>query len=349
MISTLRLHRFRCYDSLNWEIPSEGAMLVGDNAQGKTGLLEAVCFALTLHSPRTGRMEHLAKHGGQSFAISLQTDSSTQRLQWQNRHLSLSRDGFPVKDYSAFLDGAPPVAWLDNGDMALVTGSGETRRRYLDFLGAQWHPVYRAALRDYRKALKLRNLLLHNPRCDNAALRSYAEVMARSGDVLVALRTQLVELLRPHFTRYHADICGRGEQADIIYSPDSSLPLLQALEHSLADDKRAGFTTVGPHRDDFRLLLAGMSAADFASEGQQRTLAIALVLAQAGLLQVETGRPPILLIDDIFGELDPSRRKALLSTLPAESQVFITTTHLTWLGDAPSPLPLLRINSGHIE
>lgn len=349
MLSFLRLHNFRCYGSLQWEIPAEGAMLLGNNAQGKTGLLEALCFALTLHSPRTGRMEHLAKQGGgQCFGISLQTDGGTRRLQWRNKQLSLAKNGVETKDFSSFLEGAPPAVWLGNGDMALVTGTGEDRRRYLDFLGTQWHPAYRTVLRDYRKALKLRNLLLRSPRRSPAALRSYAEVMARSGDILITLRAGLIELLRPHFTRHHTDISGREEPVGLVYTPNSPTPLSEALERSREADERAGFTTVGPHRDDFRILLSGMPAADFASEGQQRTLAVSLVLAQSGLLHVETGRPPILLIDDIFGELDPARRKALLRNLPPESQVFITTTHLSWLGAEPPPLPTLKLEGGNL-
>lgn len=293
-------------------------------------------------------MEHLAKHGDQCFGISLQTDEGTRRLVWRDKRLALAKDGVDVKDYSTFLEGSPPAVWLGNKDMALVTGSGEDRRRYLDFLGTQWHPAYRTALRDYRKALKLRNLLLHNPRRSSAALRSYAEVMARSGDILIVLRARLVELLRPYLTRHHADISGREEAVDLLYVPNRPAPLLQALEQSLEADERAGFTTVGPHRDDLHILLSGMPAADFASEGQQRTLAISLVLAQSALLHVETGRPPILLIDDIFGELDPARRKALLGSLPPESQAFITTTHLSWLGNEAPPLPALKLEGGKL-
>lgn len=348
MLSFLRLHNFRCYGSLQWEIPAEGAMLLGNNAQGKTGLLEALCFALTLHSPRTGRMEHLAKQGGHSFGIALQTDEGTRRLLWRNKQLSLAKNGVEAKDFSSFLEGAPPVVWLGNGDMALVTGAGEDRRRYLDFLGTQWHPAYRTVLRDYRKALKLRNLLLRTPRRSPAALRSYAEVMAHNGDILITLRARLIDLLRPYLTHHHSDISGREELVDLVYTPNSPAPLLQALEQSLEADERAGFTTVGPHRDDFRILLSGMPAADFASEGQQRTLAVSLVLAQSGLLHVETGRPPILLIDDIFGELDPARRKALLRNLPQESQVFITTTHLSWLSGEAPPLPALKLEGGQL-
>ncbi len=349
MLLTLRLRNFRCYSTLNWEIPAEGALLYGSNAQGKTSLLEAICFALTLHSPRTTRMERLATHGANDFGISLDTDEGTRRLQWQQKKLNMLVNGAGRRDYTDYLADARPVVWLGNTDIALVTGSAEDRRAYLDFLGSQWHPAYRPALLEYRKALKSRNLLLRNPRHTEATLRSYAAILARNGEILCRMRARLLELLRPHICRLHSDISGGQEIITITYRPSTTTPLEVAFQDSLEADLRAGFTTIGPHRDDFTLDISGRSAAEFASEGQQRTLATALVLAQSGLLQVQTGHAPTLLIDDIFGELDPTRRRALLTSLPADSQIFITTTHTDWLQDTPAPLPLLRINNSIIS
>ncbi len=340
MLVTLRLRNFRCYPVLRWEAPPEGAILLGDNARGKTSLLEAICFALTLHSPRAARMEKLALHGTADFGISLDTELDTRRLVWEQRRLTMMVNGAPRRDYADYMADAPPVTWLGNKDIALVSGAAEERRRYLDFLGTQWHPAYREALQAYRKALKSRNALLRNPRHSRAALASYATLLARHGAVLMALRRELIALLHPHVAEQHRRISGSQESVGIEYAPATTLPLEEAYAASLEADERAGCTTVGPHRDDLRLSIAGKAASDFASEGQQRTLATALQLAQSSLLHVETGRAPLLLIDDVFGELDPARRKALLSSLPVEAQVFITTTHLDWLGGDAPPLPV---------
>lgn len=348
MLLTLRLRNFRCYPTLNWDIPAEGALLYGNNAQGKTSLLEAICFALTLHTPRTTKLERLALHGSDDFGISLQSDHDTRRLVWQQKKLSMSVDGATRRDYTDFLADSAPVVWLGNTDISLVTGSAEDRRNYLDFLGAQWHPAYRPALLEYRKALKSRNFLLRNPRHTVATLRSYATLLSRYGKILCTLREQLLQLLRPHILQLHQAISAGKEDVSIAYTPSISDSFEEAFETALETDIRSGFTTVGPHRDDFELLIHGRSAAAFASEGQQRTLATALVMAQSGLLQVQTGHAPILLIDDIFGELDPSRRRALLAQLPEDSQIFITTTHTDWLKDTPAPLPLLHIAQGSI-
>ena len=350
MLTSLRLRHFRCYGSLRWEIPEPGALLLGENAQGKTSLIEAVCVALSLHSPRAGRLNKLAQHGCSDFGISLDTDTGTRRLVWEPRRLDMSVDGVARKDYTDYLADAPPVVWLGNKDMALVTGAAEQRREYLDFLGSQWHPEYRAHLLAYRKALKSRNLLLRHPHPHAEALRSYARVLAGHGEVLLALRCQLLELLAPHITQLHGRIAAqRQEGVELRYVPSTPLPLEEALQGCLEADLRAGFTTLGPHRDDLELCINGAAAAAYASEGQQRTLAIALILAQAGLLSVETGQAPVLLIDDIFGELDPARRQALLGALPEDSQTFITTTHLHWLEDTPLPLPVQTISGAAIQ
>ncbi len=345
MLVTLRLRNFRCYPVLRWEAPPEGAILLGDNARGKTSLLEAVCFALTLHSPRATRMEKLARHGTADFGISLDTELDTRRLVWEERRLSMMVNGAPRRDYADYMADAPPVTWLGNKDINLVAGPAEERRRYLDFLGVQWHPAYLESLQAYRKALKSRNALLRNPRHSRASLASYATILARHGAVLTELRRELIRLLLPHVAEQHLRVSGEQEVVALEYAPSSHLPLEEAYAASVEADERAGFTTLGPHRDELHLSIAGQSAADFASEGQQRTLATALQLAQSSLLHVETGRAPLLLIDDVFGELDPARRKALLSSLPAEAQVFITTTHLDWLGGEASPLPVHNIST----
>ncbi len=348
MLTTLRLSNFRCYSTLRWSIPAEGAVLLGSNAQGKTSLMEALCFALTLHSPRASRLDKLARSGQGSFGISLETEEGTRRLQWANRKLNLQVNGAERRDFNDYLADTYPVTWLANSDIILVTGAAEERRRYLDFLGSQWHPVYRQALQAYRKALKSRNALLRHPRRNAATLRSYANLLAQHGEIIMQLRRQLLGRLLPHIAHGHRTISGGVEQVMIHYRPSTQHPLAEALENNLEADERAGFTTIGPHRDDFELLISGLNAAEFASEGQQRTLAIAMQMAQGSLLQEETGKAPILLVDDVFGELDTRRRQALLSILPAEAQVFITTTTLNWLGETALHLPVLRIENAAI-
>ncbi len=345
MLQALRVQNFRCYDELGWEIPARGALLLGENAQGKTSLIEAICVGLTLHSPRAPRLASLVRHGCEQFGIAVDTHSCRRRLLRQAHGLELRVDGSVVRDPSRYLAGAPPVTWLGNRDLGLVSGAAELRRNYLDFLGSQWHPEYRAELLAYKRALKSRNLLLRLPHPSRDMLQSYAAVMAQHGEHLMLLRRDLLSLLEPHVSEFHARIsAGQHERVSLSYEPSTSLPLARAMQDNAEIDLRVGFSAVGPHRDDFLLSIDGVPTASYASEGQQRTLAVSLMLAQACLLHTETGLAPIVLIDDIFGELDPLRRHALLRTLPTECQIFITATHLDWLGSLPPPLPVQRVH-----
>lgn len=347
MLLTLRLHNFRCFPSLQWELPAQGAILIGDNAQGKTSILEAICFALSLHSPRCSRLEKLASHGMHNFGIALDTSEEQRRIRWKPRQLQLQNQGIICKDYADYLQDAPPIAWLGNKDIALVQGGADARRQYLDFLGAQWHPAYRQSLQIFRKTLKARNALLKNPRRSREALRSFSTVLAEHGETIIKLRLALLTRLEGYIRNSHAQISGAKEIISLHYK--ASCPqggLLEALEASISSDERMGYTTIGPQRDDFTLQLAGQAALDFASEGQQRSLSTALQLGQANLLSDETGMAPILLIDDIFGELDSQRRSALIASLPADAQIIITTTQLDWLGDKTPPLPVFQVQAG---
>ncbi len=345
MLHSLRLHNFRCYPSLSWDIPSAGAILCGDNAQGKTSLLEAICFALSLHSPRSSRLERLAGHGQKEFGISVSSIHGTRRIDWKPRNLQLRVDGNIRRDYADYLRDASPVSWLGNRDISLVQDGAEPRRVYLDFLGTQWHPAYRTALIAYRKALRSRNALLKNPRRSRQLLHNYAQILAEHGAIIIKLREMLLERLQNYVSQSHQRIAGKREHIELHYKAYNPGNLEQAFAASIDQDERLGYTSCGPQRDDFILLINDKDASDFASEGQQRSLATALQLGQANLLQDETGLAPILLIDDIFGELDSQRRQALLEALPSDSQSIITTTQLNWLGGAAAPLPIFQVEN----
>lgn len=353
MLHELRLQHYRCYPTLRWQIPSEGAILYGDNAQGKTSILEAICIALSLHSPRSKRMDKLAAHAENNpkkgFGIALCTDDGERKVIWSNRQLQLQVQGENRRDQNEYLYDSLPLVWLGNRDIQLIIGGAEERRQYLDFLGTQWHPAYRQALLSYRKALRSRNALLKNPRSNRESLRSFALVLAKQGESLMALRERMITRLRSYVKQSHHQITDKREDIELHYLRSSTGSLEEALQQSLESDLRQGFTSVGPHRDELQLLIQGEAASSYASEGQQRTLAIALQLGQANLLSDEKGHPPLMLIDDIFGELDPRRRQALLQHLPQESQIIITTTHLHWMEGQAPPLPLFRVHDGKIN
>ncbi len=350
MLHSLRLHDFRCFGALDLEVPEAGAVLVGDNAQGKTSILEAICMLVRLHSPRTHRMAVLARVGTGNFGIAGDPWGQERKVIHNASGLQLSVDGDPRPSQSAYLADGGLVVWMGNEDLELIRGPGEARRRYLDFLGSQLDPGYRRAWSRYRRALRAKNLLLKESRPRDAELRSYEEILVEHGTQLMESRARLVAGLAPHAAAAQAAVSGKDEPLTLHYLPGSGPDLRASMLQARDREMRVRQAVVGPHRDDLELRLHGMRATDFASEGQQRTLALALKLAQGKLLEERGGKLPVYLLDDIFGELDPHRRNALMAHLPDRAQIWITTTHLDWLKETPARRELgrFRVAAGSV-
>ena len=333
---------FRCFRELELEVPPEGAILVGDNAQGKTSVLEALCMLIRLHSPRTHRLGTLARVGSGGFGIAGDPWGAERRIRHSREGLEMTVDGEARASRGSYLADGGLVVWMGNEDLELIRGPGEGRRRYLDFIGAQLDPGYRRAWSRDRRALQSKNLLLKEGKPRLAEILSDEESLVEHGSHLIESRSRLVEELAPLAAKAQVAVSGRDETLALQYVPASGPDLRQSMLEAREREARVRQSVVGPHRDELTLRIQGMPAADFASEGQQRTLALALKLAQGELLAGRGGRTPIYLLDDIFGELDPGRRNALMSNLPANSQKWITTTHLDWLRDFPASAGLRR-------
>lgn len=348
LLTRLNLVNFRCFEQLRMTLPEQGALFLGDNAQGKTTLLEAICVLLRMQSPRTSRNAHLIRHGEKSFGVAGTYGGTKRRVTWDMKAPEYMVEGQPRPDQRQYLNDSGLIVWMGNDDMGLVRGAAEQRRKYMDFLGVQWRPSYRAALSRYKRALKARNILLKQARQDVAQIHAYTRLMAEHGRELIQLREELTEALVPYARSSHLHI-GGGEGLQVSYKPSLRENLMEAWEAAMPRDLILGQTQSGPHRDDMELRLDGHAAAQFTSEGQQRTIALSLKLAQHQLLVSEMGKTPILLIDDIFGELDPGRREALLDALPKGTQTFMTTTHLTWLRDTPLGIPSYNLSEGKLS
>lgn len=326
---------FRCFPALDIEVPEAGAILTGDNAQGKTSILEAICVLVRLHSPRTHRMGTMTRIGSEGFGIAGDPWDGERQVRFSREGLFLKADGESRATKNAYLEDGGLVVWMGNEDLDLVRGPGEGRRRYLDFIGAQIDKRYRRSWSRYKRALQSKNLLLKEGRPRDAEILSYEEIMAEHGTVLMETRARLVEELSGLAADAQRAVSGRDETLTLQYLPASGVDLRESMLQARERETRMRQAVVGPHRDDLALRIQGMPAADFASEGQQRTIALALKLAQGKLLESRGGRAPIYLMDDIFGELDPGRRNALMSHLPPGAQKWITTTSLGWLKETP--------------
>lgn len=356
-LTSLRLRDFRCFPTLHCAPGPDITLFTGDNAQGKTSILEAVCVLLRLQSPRTSTGRELARFGAEGFGVAGALSGHELTYTTLGAEKKLLLDGEPARRTADYLTASGLVVWMGNGDLELVSGTGEPRRRYLDFTGSQLFPEYRHALKSYEKALRQRNFLLKRDASPPwPEIDAYTEVLVPHGENLLQLRAVLLEKLAPHAAAAHAAIRAADpgstvpEALSLTWQPGGdSQNLATELRHRRAEETRRRVTVSGPHRDDFQAALDGLPAGTFASEGQQRTLALSLKLAQATLLREARGQAPILLLDDIFGELDPHRRNALLAALPADSQKLITTTHLGWMDGVPAGARRYQVERGTVR
>jgi DNA replication and repair protein RecF len=350
MIHTLRAIDFRCWGNVSLELAPAGGIFVGNNAQGKTSLLEAACVLLRLQSPRTHKLTSLTRFSSPGFGIAADFDDSLRKVRHVNGSLVCEVDAEPRATTSEYLRDSGLVVWMGNDDLELIRGSGETRRRYLDFLGAQWDPFYRTHWSRYRRALKMKNALLKSSYHDEKQITSWEEIMIESGTILAEVRQQMLHQLQPAIAEAHRAISSSRETITIDYRRSGGEDLRTAMHQAHERERRTHQSAVGPHRDDISLQINDLNAAEFASEGQQRTLALALKLAQGAMLEQQRKLCPIYLIDDIFGELDPVRRNALMQALPKNSQKWITTTNLDWWEEKVpfSQFPCYEVSQGAI-
>lgn len=351
MVSTLRMVDFRCWDALALEMPEGGGVLMGQNAQGKTSILEAVCMLLRLQSPRTHKLSAMIRFSQPGFGVAGDAWEMNRKVRYGREGLRCHVDEESRDSSAEYLRDGGLVVWMGNEDLELVRGAGEIRRRYLDFMGMQWHPEYRHHWSRYRRALKMKNLLLKERHIDERQLAAVEELMVCHGEPLAALRMEMIFLLEKWCQLSHQAVSGGFESVSMTYQAMGVGSMRESMQQAREREWRVRQSVIGPHRDDLILRLNGLSASEFASEGQQRTLALALKLAQGTLLQYERARTPVYLLDDIFGELDASRRNALMRALPANAQKWITTTSMEWLldaGDTCQRLPQFHVAEGKV-
>lgn len=329
MLTELRAQNFRCFASLAVEFAPALNFFVGRNGRGKTSILEAACVLLRLQSQRSAPLAPLVRFDEKWFGVAGRHNGHALEFRYSALRRKLTFDGVEQRTTEEYLHAGRVVSFA-NTDIELVRGSSEARRRYLDFIGAQSDARYRPTLRAYERALRSRNALLRSPHGRPREIAAYDQPLLDHGEKLSAMRAKLALELAPLAAAAHCQVSGTGEALAVRLIPGNSDDFAGDLLRSRPHEARVRQTVVGPHRDDLELLVAGQAAGQFASEGQQRTVVLALKIAQARFFTAADAAPPLLLIDDIFGELDPVRRNALLAHLPVASQKLVTATALPW-------------------
>ena len=337
LLDSLTVHDFRCFTRAEFR-PAPGLnLLSAPNASGKSSILEAICVLLRLQSPRAGALAETIRHGTPGLSVAgrcADRELCCHLSREEGRRLLL--DDVPQSKSTEYLH-IGLVAFFSSEDIELVRGISSKRRRFLDFLGSQCDAGYLKNLRAYERALRSRNFLLKDGPHRGRELAAYDGPLVAAGEYLARVRSQLCGELAPLVSRHVEAISTRGESTALRYEPSGGGVFGAALAASADEERRLRQTVVGPHRDEVALELDGAAATTFASEGQQRTLALALRLGQADLIRARRGVPPIYLVDDVFGELDPDRRRRLLAALPADTQRILTATSWQWLEDSAKP------------
>ncbi len=335
-LAHLRLRDFRNYARLDVDFAPGFHLLLGDNAQGKTNILEAIYLMATLRSFRGVGSAQMVRHGQTGYFVggtAVGQGEHDIKMYWSSRERRLGLDGQPVRKLTDYLGVLRTVVFCTE-DLQLVKGTGRSRRRFLDLLLSQTHAHYLPTLQRYARALRSRNALLKQRTVDEAALDSFSRELVKLGETIIRLRRELIPRVSPLARLAYRRISHDAEELRLEYQPSVKQDFTIELAQSRTRERSYRSTIIGPHRDDLLLQLDERSAAQFGSEGQKRTLAIALKMAQAEYLTGLHGSAPILLIDDVMGELDIKRRSGLLPLLDraqqTRGQVFMTCTEENW-------------------
>lgn len=336
LLRKLTLRHFRNVGFAALELTGRQQFLMGRNGQGKTNLLEAAGLLTALRSFRTTDQKLLIGHGQTCAALAYVIDHERQgethvTIKLRHDGKELWSDQARVTKLADHLGRFPTVVFSSQ-DMNLVRGSPGHRRRWLDLTLAAMDASYLRALQTFARALADRNALLKSGRAGAAELGAFEQTLAPAAVEVMTLRAAGVQALGGDLKRAYARLSDDAEPAGLVYAPNFADPSVDALRARLeagrARDLQFRTTLVGPHRDDLQFSIRQTDARDFASEGQQRSLVLALRLAQAAWFQERSGVRPVLLADDVLGELDPVRRARFWSTIDPAAQIIATGTQL---------------------
>jgi DNA replication and repair protein RecF len=350
-VNSLKLDNFRNYKTLRIE-PGEGlTIFVGRNAQGKSNLLESLYILATSKSARAGKDTELIRFGESMARISADvirektSDFEIEMALSQSEKKTARINGVKHTRLSEVI-GQLNAVLFDSGDLEIIRGEPAIRRRFLDLEIAQTSPRYVLALGSYRKTLEQRNRLLRDlrdgriPQSARDSLPAWNESLTQHGARLIERRRLFLERLAQLASETHRTLSDERDDLQVTYMPsfpldaltesaDIQARFLEELASVAGEELARGTTARGPQRDDIAFLVNGQDCRLFGSQGQQRTVALSLKLAERRLIEELVGEPPLLLLDDVLSDLDDARRSLLFDlTARAGSQTFLSCTNL---------------------
>lgn len=332
-IRSLRLQHVRSHTDISVELSPRVTVIAGPNGSGKTTCIEAIYYELRGHSFR-GLTREMVSSGAEWFRIDLVGSDEVPRtakydVLRKQRSFEIdtqSHARLPKKHHY-------PIVLFEPDDLRLLSGSPARRREYIDQLIAQINPSYTQIIRRYERALLQRNKLLKQPvrRADD--LFAWNVTLSEYGARIVHERAAITTKLNEQFEAVYQEIADKNDTVSITYPHHeyTQQTLLHTLEQSTERDYILGTTTVGPHRHDIDIIFNNRPAKETASRGEVRTTILALKFIELKTIEQETGLRPLLLLDDVFGELDAARRRNLAHTFASHQVVITTTEPLTGL------------------
>lgn len=356
-IKNLTLKNYRNYENEIFSFSSGINILVGNNAQGKTNSAEAIFYLCTGYSPRVTKDKQVIKYGEQSAKISGVCESRfggiEVEIEFKQTKKNILVNGVPLKKIGELMGNVNSV-FFNPSDLKLIQESPEDRRRFLDISLSQMDRQYFYTLQTYKKILEQRNNLLKSDDLEtvNATLPLWDSELAALAVEIIKKRKAFISQLTPHFKKAHSDIAG-GDEIEIsletsYLESDTKEELIKAYEQRRERDLILGYTTIGPHRDDLKIKLNGEDVRVFGSQGQQRSVAISLKLAELEVFNEKFNEYPILILDDALSELDLNRRNRLISRLSG-FQTIITLTDIPVEFQGKDGVNIIKINNGKIE
>lgn len=363
-IKEIELKDFRNYEELKVSFNRRVNIFLGNNAQGKTNLLEGIYLNVMARSFKNVRDKDMIRFGEEfcrvrTLAFFDDEDQKTEIIITRDGKKAIKLNGIKASRSSQLLERIFIIIFSPE-DLKIVKDEPEKRRRFIDRELCQIKPGYYSDLSNYKKVLKQRNTYLKEMDIQDAILDIWDIELAKYGTRIIFKRREFISRIDEISRDIHAKISGGRENLKLKYEENVELPpeidlenaenmFYQLLKKSRNDDIKNRNTKVGPHKDDVKISADEIDLRKFGSQGQQRTAALSLKLSEIRLIEEETGEKPILLLDDVLSELDNDRQSYLINSL-GENQMFITTTDLA--GKVVKKLPdgkIFKINSGKIE
>lgn len=341
-IKSVKLKNYRNYSSLDLKFASNLVVLTGRNAQGKTNILEAIYFSALGKSFRAVKDKEIIKWNEETSKAEIEIENRfrNKKIEFflsKNQKKSIKIDKLSIKRIGELL-GELTIVFFSPDELRLIKDSPDERRRFMNINISQTNKKYFYLLNRYEKVLQNRNKLLKMTKSFETLAENidiWDRALCDIAEKIVEERKKFIEDILPFAQKAHSYISGGKENLNIIYKGfitgnlSYKDAMQKTLQKNLEKDYKLGYTSIGPHRDELDIFINNVEVKNYGSQGQQRTVALSLKLAELEIIKERTGEYPVLLLDDVFSELDKDRRERLLK-FTHRTQTFITCTEFDY-------------------